>query len=190
MLQSAAFSGGGSIHLFTSSILEELAKSGDVDPHAVHPVLAAEEMKRCGDTFPFIHKVLHQLFTKARSDSTQLPTDLVGMMTWTSRATEPERLNGIVAGDRDGPLEVRYPFPARDVYRRVLPLVHWAPVRKRAEDVAVPPELVWFVLQRQAALANLVFLPLGASRRLTGWNGDDLMSSSLANIAGQLLIRF
>lgn len=70
----------GSIHLFTSSLLEELAKSEDVDPHArFYLVLAAEEMKRCGDSFPFIHKVLHQLLSKARSDGTRLPPDLDDM---------------------------------------------------------------------------------------------------------------
>ncbi|KAK7960450.1 hypothetical protein PG988_011664 [Apiospora saccharicola] len=70
----------GSIHLFTSSLLEELAKSEDVDPHArFYLVLAAEEMKRCGDAFPFIHKVLHQLLSKARSDGTRLPPDLDDM---------------------------------------------------------------------------------------------------------------
>ncbi|KAK7937323.1 uncharacterized protein PG986_014191 [Apiospora aurea] len=70
----------GSIHLFTSSLLEELAKSDDVDPHArFYLVLAAEEMKRCGDAFPFIHKVLHQLLSEARSDGTRLPPDLDDM---------------------------------------------------------------------------------------------------------------
>ena len=37
----------------------------------------------------------------------------------------------------------------------------WVPVRKRAEDIAVPPEVLCLLLQRQAALANLVFLRLG-----------------------------
>ncbi|KAK8117899.1 uncharacterized protein PG998_006180 [Apiospora kogelbergensis] len=70
----------GSIHLFTSSLLEELAKSDDVDPHArFYLVLAAEEMKRCGNAFPFIYKVLHQLLSKARSDGTRLPPDLDDM---------------------------------------------------------------------------------------------------------------
>jgi len=47
------------------------------------------------------------------------------------------------------------------VHRRLHPLVRRVPVRKRAEDIAVPPEVLCLVLQRQAALANLVFLPLG-----------------------------
>ncbi|KAK8013755.1 hypothetical protein PG991_009348 [Apiospora marii] len=67
----------GSVHVFTSSLLEELAKASDVDGHArFYLVLAAEEMKRCGESFPFTHKILHQLLSKARSDGTQLPADL------------------------------------------------------------------------------------------------------------------
>ena len=61
----------------------------------------------------------------------------------------------------DNPVEVRHALPARDVHRRLHPLVRRVPVRKRAEDIAVPPEVLCLVLQRQAALANLVFLPLG-----------------------------
>ena len=47
------------------------------------------------------------------------------------------------------------------MYRRFHPLVRRVPVRKRAEDVTVLPEVLCLVLQRQAALANLVFLSLG-----------------------------
>lgn len=39
--------------------------------------------------------------------------------------------------------------------------MRWVPVRKRAENVAVTLEVLCFVLRRQAALANIVFLPLG-----------------------------
>ena len=52
-------------------------------------------------------------------------------------------------------------LPAWDVHRRLHPLVRRIPVCKSAEDIAVPPEVLCFVLQRQAALANLVFLRLG-----------------------------
>ena len=47
------------------------------------------------------------------------------------------------------------------MHRRLHPLVRRVPVRKRAEDIAVPPEVFCLVLQRQAALANLVFVRLG-----------------------------
>ena len=61
----------------------------------------------------------------------------------------------------DNPVQVWHLVPARDVHRRVPQLERRVPVRKRAEDIAVPPEVLCLVLQRQAALANLVFLPLG-----------------------------
>ncbi|KAK8137625.1 hypothetical protein PG984_003118 [Apiospora sp. TS-2023a] len=67
----------GSVHIFTSSLFKELAKSSDIYSHArFYLILAAEEIRRYGELFPFIHKVLHQLLSKARSDGTQLPPDL------------------------------------------------------------------------------------------------------------------
>ena len=61
----------------------------------------------------------------------------------------------------DNPVQVRHLLPARDVHRRVPPLVRRVPVHERAENIAEPPEVLCLVLQRPTALANLVFLPLG-----------------------------
>ena len=86
----------------------------------------------------------------------------------------------------DNPVEVRHALPAWDVHRRLHPLVRRVPVRKRAEDVAEPPEVFCLVLQRQAALANLVFLRLGV-----GHDGgpEELCNTGMADLGEDTQLR-
>lgn len=67
----------GSIHILTYALLEDLAKSTSVDPEAsFYLVMCAESMKKYGDAFPEIHKILHSLLAKAREKSAHLPYEV------------------------------------------------------------------------------------------------------------------
>jgi hypothetical protein len=67
----------GSVHVLTFSLLEELARSEEVDGETSFDlVVAAEAMKKYGEAFPAIHKSLHRLLEGASRHHVALPHEL------------------------------------------------------------------------------------------------------------------
>lgn len=67
----------GSVHILTSSLFEDLARTESIDREtAFYLVLCSEVMKKYGDIFPAVHKILYNLIAKARQSSTHLPEEI------------------------------------------------------------------------------------------------------------------
>ncbi|KAI8627220.1 hypothetical protein F5Y19DRAFT_477789 [Xylariaceae sp. FL1651] len=67
----------GSVHILTFPLLEDMARSDDVDPEtSFHLVLAAEAMKKYTEAFPAIRKTLHALLEGASRQQKKLPREI------------------------------------------------------------------------------------------------------------------
>jgi hypothetical protein len=67
----------GSVHILTFSLLEELARSQEVDRETSFDlILALQAMKKYGEAFPAIHKILQRLLERASRRHPELPPEL------------------------------------------------------------------------------------------------------------------